>query len=442
MKTSKIVLLVLIFSLVLLSSVSILAQDTVTLTVTWWGSENRHDRTIQVIDMFQAEHPEIVVEYEYSGWGDYWTRVGTQIAGGTVACVMQQDYNYLTDYSKRDLLMPLDDLLDAGAIDVSQVAESIIDSGRVAIDIDGEMTDHVYGVSLGSNSQVYIMDVDAFAEADLDLPAWDWTWDDFEEMAYQMYENTGKWMIAYGPWDDNSTWAYIISTGQMPWNDDSTALGWDNTEPVVEYFARIKRLMDAGAIPSMDMQADVEAASPSHEQSPIIRGEEAIRYQWSNQVVSLFGAAGEGRNFILHPLPRYSGEGSRSANYLKPSMFFSITEGCETVDEAAMFIDYFTNSQEANEVLFAERGVPISTPVREYLQGMVDDTTAMIFDYIAKISEDASPIPPPPPAGYTDINTNVFSPMFVDPVLYGQISPEEGVETFRTEAQAIIDANK
>ncbi|MBN1965017.1 MAG: extracellular solute-binding protein [Anaerolineae bacterium] len=390
--------------------------------------------------MFEAEHPEIDVTYEFSSWGDYWTRVNTQVAGDAVACVMQQDYNYLTEWASRGLLLPLDDLVEAGAINVADVADAIIDSGRVSLDDMGEMTDHVYGISLGSNSQVYIIDVDAFEAAGLELPAWDWTWDDFEELAYQMYDNTGRWMIAYGPWDDNSTWSAIISSGQMPWSEDGTTFGWDDTQPVIDYFARIYRMMEYGAIPTMDMQADIASASPSHEQSPIIRSEEAIRYQWSNQVVSLVNAAGEERNFVLYPLPRIP-EG-RSANYLKPSMFWSITEGCETVDEAALFIDYFTNSMEANEVLFAERGVPIAPAVLEHLSAMVDDTTAAIFDFIAHVSEDASPIPPPPPAGYTDISTNVFSPMFIEPVLYGMITPEEGVTVFREEAQAILDANQ
>lgn len=436
MKQFRFVSVVLVIALLLTTGSALFAQDQTELTITWWGSDNRHDRTIEVIELFEAEHPEIDVTFEFSSWGDYWTRVNTQVAGGTIACVMQHDYNRLTEWGKRGLLMPLDELADSGAINVADVSPAILDSGRVAVD----MTNNVYGISLGTNSQVYILDADAFEEAGMDLPAWDWTWDDFEAMAYEMYEKTGKWMIAYGPWDDNSTWALLISSGQTPFSADGTTLGWDDTEPVVEYFSLIKKLMDDGPIPAMDMQADVEAASPSHEQSPIIRGEEAIRYQWSNQVVSLVNAAGEDRNFVLHPLPRIAG--GQSANYLKPSMFFTITEGCETVEEAALFIDYFTNSMEANDVLFAERGVPIAPAVLEHLSEMVDETTASIFGYIAAISEDASPIPPPPPAGYGDIQTNVFEPMFVEPVLYGMISPEEGVETFRVEAQAILDANQ
>ncbi len=442
MRQLRFVSLMLVIALLLMIGNVIFAQVKTELTITWWGSDNRHNRTIQVIEMFEADHPDIDVTYEFSSWGDYWTRVNTQVSAGAVACVMQQDYNYLTEWASRGLLMSLDDLIESGAINVADVAEPILDSGRVALDATGEMTNHVYGISLGSNSQVYIVDADAFEEAGLELPAWDWTWDDFEQLGYQMYDNTGKWMIAYGPWDDNSTWAMLISSGQMPWSADGTTFGWDDVTPLVEYWSRIKRMMDYGAIPSMDMQADIALASPSHEQSPIIRGEEAIRYQWSNQVVSLFNAAyaaDPNRHFVLQPLPRVAG--GRSANYLKPSMFFSITEGCETVEEAAMFIDYFTNSPEANEVLFAERGVPIAPAVLDHLSELADDTNKAIFEYIDKISEDASPIPPPPPAGYTDILNNVFSPT-VEQVLYGMISPEEGVEIFRTEAQAILDANQ
>ena len=51
-------------------------------------------------------------------------------------------------------------------------------------------------------------------------------------------------------------------------------------------------------------------------------------------------------------------------------------------------------------------------------------------------------IPPPNPVGYTDINTNVYGPMLTEPVLFGLVSAEEGIETYRTEAQAILDANQ
>ncbi|MBI1259741.1 MAG: extracellular solute-binding protein [Chloroflexi bacterium] len=430
MKTPKIVLLMMALVVLLTSVAVVFAQDKIELGVTWWGSQNRHDRTIKVIEMYEAEHPNVDITYEFVGWTDYWTKVNTQAAGGNLACVMQQDYAYLTEWASRGLLVPLDDYLSAGTIDASNISQSVIDSGKV----DGK----VYGLSLGTNSQTYILDADAFAKAGVDLPPKDWTWDDFASVSEAIHDKLGIWGIAYGPWDDANIKSLLISSGQWLFNADGTAIGITDPTPVINHLDMIKKLMDDGAIASMDLQADFTAAGL--EGSPIIEGKEAMRYQWSNQVVALETAAGEGRNFVLYPMPRV--DGGVSPNYLKPSQFFSITKDCANPDEAAKFIDYFTNNADANDVLFGERGVPVSSIIRDHLAAEVDPTTKSIFDYIAEVSQDASPVPPPDPVGYGDLNNNVLAPQFVEPVLYGVESAQDGYNTFVTEADAILAKNK
>lgn len=431
MKISRFALVLsLLVLLLLMSTVAVSGQDVTELGVTWWGSQSRHDRTIEVIEMFEAEHPDIHITYEFVGWTDYWPKVTTQAAGGNMACVMQQDYKFMTEWAQRDLLYPLNDLLESGAIDVSNVSDSVIDSGRV----DGD----VYGISLGMNSQAFILDADLFEEAGIELPAWDWTWDDFEEISTQFHDTLGIWGMAYGIWEEANIKALLISSGQGLFNDDLTAIGVEDPSPVIQHLERMKRMMDAGSIASMEEQADVSA--PGLEGSPIVTGGEAMRYQWSNQVVALYTAAGEDRNLVLYPLPRLVD--GVTPNYLKPSMFFSITDGCETIDEAAMFIDYFTNSIEANDVLLAERGVPISTVILDHLAEMADPVNKQVFDFIAAIGEIAQPVPPPDPAGYTEINENVILPQLTDPVLFGMISAEEGWETFVREANIILEQNQ
>ncbi len=431
MKTSRLSLFLTLLSILLLFTFGsvIRAQDAQELTVTWWGSQARHDRTIELIELFESEHPGLEITYEFSGWGDYWTRVNTQATGGNVACVMQQDYAYLTEWATRDLLMPLDELIESGAIDVSNVDQSVLDSGKV----NGE----TFGISLGTNSQTFILDVDAFEAAGVELPAKDWTWEDFEEISNQIHEASGIWSIAYGPWDDNMMKSVLISSGQWLFSEDGSAIGITEPQVWFDHLARIKRLMDSGAIAPMEEQADIAAAGL--EGSPIVEGNEAIRYQWSNQVVALTTAAGEDRNFILHPLPRVS-EG-QSANYLKPSMFFSITAGCPNPELAAEFINFATNDLEANDILFAERGVPISSEVREYLAEKVDPVTAQIFEFIAEVGEDASPVPLPDPAGWSDVNANVLYPQYIDQVLFGQTTPEEGYDFFVSESNSILAQN-
>ena len=100
---------------------------------------------------------------------------------------------------------------------------------------------------------------------------------------------------------------------------------------------------------------------------------------WSNQIVAVQSAAGEDRNFVLVHLPRP--EGGQPSNYLKPSQFFSITKHAKHPEEAAKFINYFTNNIEANKVLLAERGVPISPKVNEALTPLLGKSQVAISDY-------------------------------------------------------------
>lgn len=429
-KTKAVSLLVAVLLLLTLGGAAIAQDAPMELQMTWWGSQSRHDRTIEVIEMYEAANPNVDIVYEFSNFTDYWPRVNTQAAGGQIACVMQHDYAFLSEWANRGLLAPLDPFIEQGIIDVSDVDPALLDGGR----IDGQ----IYGLSLGTNSPSMIIDVDAFERAGLELPAHDWTWTDFEEIATTLKDELDIWAISYGLWDPQFWRGLYLSLGDNAFNEAGTALGYTDDQPLIDYFNMIRRLQEQGAVASLEESTELSAGGL--EASPIVTGGEAIRYQWSNQVVAIYSAAGEGRNLKLWPLPRP--EGGQSENYLKPSMFFSITSQCEQPEEAAKFINFFTNDLEANEVLFAERGVPISTAVQEHLLPLLDTAGQETFDFIARVTQDASPIPPPDPQGWGDISSNVYDALFIQPVLYGQISVEEGVATLRQEAELILSQNE
>ena len=134
--------------------------------------------------------------------------------------------------------------------------------------------------------------------------------------------------------------------------------------------------------------------------------------------------------------------GGESANYIKPGQFLSVTSNSEHPQEAAAFIDWFTNSIECNEILMAERGVPVSSAVRDALEPLLGIAQQEMFNYIDRVGVDAQPVPPADPPGHTDIINNVWYPQVVDMVAYGQITPEEGVAILREQATAILAANK
>lgn len=410
-----------------------LADDTVELRMTWWGSQDRHDRTIKAIELYQKQNPNVKITYEFSGWSDYWTKLTTMAAGGNLPDIMQHDYAYLGEWTNRGLLAPLDDYAQSGVLNFADVTPSYLDGGRV----NGKLM----GVNIGANSMSIALDVDAFKAAGVDLPAATWTLADYEKTVLALHEKLKIWGDGASLWDEQHWGALYLSTGTWRYAPDGTALGYTDDKVLVDYFAMLVRLIKAGALVPRDVELSDHDALKSIETQPIVTKKAAMAYVWSNQLIAVWKAAGvDTRNFVLVPLPRVVG--GKSANYLKPGQFLGVTSQSRHPKEAAAFINWFTNSIECNQILMAERGVPISSKVRAALKPELGKAQLEMFNYIDRVGQDVQPVPPADPKGHTDIVKNVWYPQVVDPVAYGKITPEQAVGILREQATAILAQNK
>ena len=427
MSPKKITLSLLLIMMLMLSVVGVTAQEPTQVRISWWGSQTRHDLTIAAIELYESQNPNIDIVYEFQGWNDHWTKLSTQAAGGELPDIMQHDYARIEEWVNNSLLLPLDEYVSSGVIDTTNISDTSLAGGMV--------NDQLYGINLGNNSENFTLDADAFAAAGIEIPPDDWTWADFEEIAMKLYEATGKYAI-----DSNITteqlWKslYMSCCNQWSYNADGTALGYEDDQPLVDYYKMLLRLQEAGAMrPYEEM---IAMGDQGVEANPIVTGEAAMAYFWSNQIVATWTAAGEDRNFVMHTVPRF--EGGQPANYIKPSMFFSITSQAKQPEEAAKFINWFVNSVEANQILKAERGVPVSSVVREAMLPSLGKAQAEMFRYLGVVENNNSPIRPADPAKHADVLNNVFIPEFVEPVMYGLITPEEGAALLREEANTIL----
>jgi multiple sugar transport system substrate-binding protein len=403
-----------------------LAQTPITLRIMWWGSKNRHDRTIKVLEMYQAAHPGIKFTYEFTGFDDYWTRLATQAAGGNLPDIIQQDYARLVEWEGNRLMVPLDDFVKDGTIGLSRVPKVSIDGGRV----NGKL----YAINLGNNSQSILLDTDAFKRAGIPLPDQKWSWQDFEQIAVAFRQKRGIFGAGY-EFSDQQVWKSLyIARGQWVFSRDGRSLAVTDDGPLVEHLKMLLRLQKAEAIPSL--QQEISEYHQNIEAQPIVQGKAAMSYQWSNQAVAEAAAAGKGRNYKLVHLPRP--KGGKPSNYLKPSQFFSITAHSKHPKEAAAVIDYFTNSVEANRVLLAERGVPIAPKIQEALKPLLQPVELETIRYVARVQTDGSPLPPPDPEAFAAFQNNVFNPLVRDAVLLGKISPEEGAKVLRAEGNRVL----
>jgi multiple sugar transport system substrate-binding protein len=407
--------------------------EKVELKAIWWGSQTRHEGTIKTIELYQKKNPTVSMVYEFAAWGDYWTKVTTMAAGGQLPDVMQQDYAYVAEWQKRNLLHPLDEYVQSKTIDLSNVSDSLVSSGR----IDNKL----YAVNLGSNSEAIIIDTDAFQQAGIPLPKSDWTWDDFEKIVLDLHQKLG--IYGSGPGLDNiQIWKNIyLGLGQWSYNKDGTALGYTDDQPFANHLHMMLRLMQAGAIPSKQEAIASWGDGDNPEQTPIIQKKGAMQFLWSNQAFAVNKASGEGRHFVLMSLPRTK-KGGPSPNYIKASMFFSVSNQSKNATEAAKFINFFTNDVDANKILMAERGVPISSEIRQQLSPLVPPITQEVFNYVGWVAKEASPTPPPDPVKNTEIYNNVYKPEVIEKVLFGVITPEEGAKVLREKASELLAAAK
>jgi multiple sugar transport system substrate-binding protein len=405
----------------------------VDLKVIWWGSQTRHEGTIKSIELYQQKNPNVSVVYEFAAWGDYWTKVTTMAAGGQLPDVMQQDYAYVAEWQRRNLLHGLDEYVNSKVIDFTNVTDSLISSGR----IDGKL----YAVNLGSNSEAIILDTDVFKQAGVALPTSAWTWEDFEKLVLELHQKTG--LYGHGPGLDNiQIWKNIyLGLGQWAYTNDGTALGYANDKPFADHLAMLLRLMKAGAIPTKQEAIANWGDGDNPEQTPIIQGKGAMQFLWSNQAFAVQRASGEGRHFALMSLPRTT-KGGASPNYIKASQFFSVSNQSKVPAEAAKFINFVTNDIDANKILMAERGVPVSSAVRDALAPLVPPITQEVFGFVGWVAKEASPTPPPDPVKNTEIYNNVYKPEVVEKVLFGVITPEQGAKILRDKATELLASAK
>jgi pectin-derived oligosaccharide transport system substrate-binding protein len=404
-------------------------QQPVQLRFAWWGSQDRHNRTIKAIELFQQRYPWISISYEFAGFQDYFTKMTTQATGGNLPDLMQQDYATIAQWTGNNLLVPLDPYVSDGTIKLDGIPAKSIDGGR----LNGKL----YALNLGNNSQTIVLDMAAFEKAGVPLPATNWTWADFEKATMDLHGKLGIYG-AGGTLDDIQHWKSLyLGTGKWGFSPDGKALGYTDDQPFVDYLKMLMRLQDAGAIPSQQENI-AQYRTQGIETRPIVPAKSAMEYMWSNQLVAVWTAAGADRKFKLNPLPRPPG--GQSENYPKPSQFISITAHSKHPKEAAMFVDFMTNDVEANKILLGERGVPISPKIQEAIKPLLTPAQTEVQNYLAMLEKDSSPLPPPDPAAQQKLQDNLYFPELVDPVLLKRSTPEEAVANFRKEATAMLQS--
>ncbi|WP_106816345.1 ABC transporter substrate-binding protein [Microbacterium timonense] len=398
-----------------------LSDEPVTLRMAWWGGDGRHERTQQVIDLFEEKYPNITVEPEFSDWSGYWEKLATSTAGKNSADVMQMDQLYLASYAARGTLADLGSM----DIDLEGMNPSVRDMGLY----DGTL----YAAPISTSVTAMLVNTDLLDQIGVSLPdnADDWTWEEYQEWGAEVTDAAPAG--TYGaslPFTEYQLQLFVRQHGENLFDSEGVAV---SPETLALWFQNALDLTEAGAAAPASVQA--ESTGLPLDQTPMAVGTVASFPNTATLISAYSGASGA--NIALLPLPRTEG-GVEDFEYAKPGMYWSISSGTEHPAEAAALVDFFLNDPEAAKILGAERGLPANSAA---LDAIYDDLTPQEQSVVAftetreELFGDAPDLVPNGASNIQDILQR-----YQQEVLFGQRTPADAAKAMIAELQQSIDA--
>ena len=388
-------------------------EDQIVLRMAWWGSQVRHDATVAVIEMYEAANPGIKIEYEFYDADGYWTKMNTLVASNEVWDIFQVGGNFPTYMDK---IVTMDQFIEDGIVDVSNTTEEYLNTTRY----NGEQI----GVSSGVNTYGIAYDPALFEEAGAKMPTENWTWEDWREACLKIHEELGIFGSSkMGDKDFEPGATARVNQFDIALNFFATTndqLGFDDPSILEGYFELRKELVDAGAFPDPGAVSEITDIETDF----LVTGEAAMTWVASNQLAALEAAAG--RNLEIVPIPRISSDGPAGLS-VTSSQMLCVSKDSDVPEEAAKFINFFLNDEEANKILAGERGVPVMSHTREAVLEVAEDTTQEVYDFVALVgSFETGEVNPISPESTPIIRDQYY--LLLDQVIYGEKTPAQAAQ--------------
>jgi multiple sugar transport system substrate-binding protein len=392
--------------------------------VAWWGNDDRAQRTLAVIDLFQEAYPTIkVIGEPNGGTPDHFQIINTQLASNNAPDVIQFGGNW-PDYQQ--YLVPLNDYL--GEYLMINTPEQFDQTALIpASDADGNL----YAVSLGTNALVLAYNKTIIEAAGVDLPEDNMTWDELLDYGRELKEKLPDGVV---PFVDNSTnQANYISyfyrqQGTPIWTHDDGGTSYATVETAQAWLQLWADLREEGLLLDADKTYTYTESGP--DSSSLVAGDAVIGMIWSNQIAAYQAAMTDELGAITLP------DGGEDAYTIQMSQYMGINNSSKYPEAAALFINFFVTSPEAGAILKTDRGVPSSPIVRQAIAEESSDTDAAVYRIYDAIADRTIPQDPNLPNDQEFVNELA---LIGQQVAYGVSSVEQAAQDLQTLIERLIE---
>lgn len=176
----------------------------------WAGSEDDTKALEAQLDVVKKQNPDLKVELRTAPWGDFFTKLTTNMASGNMACVTGMNSGMLSSYTAGFVKLTDEDLATAGL--------ATDDFAAGSLDILSNKGD-LYGVPFDVSTMLTYYNADQLSAAGADLPQVGWTFDDFEAIAKKATTG-GKYGFGIGMGDFQWQALPIAKSGVQPASQD------------------------------------------------------------------------------------------------------------------------------------------------------------------------------------------------------------------------------
>ncbi|MFG1704428.1 ABC transporter substrate-binding protein [Nonomuraea sp. M3C6] len=398
-----------------------LSKDPVTLRFTWWGADERHQRTQQVLDLFHKKYPNITVKGEFKDWNGYWESLATTVAANDAPDIIQMDELYLSSYAERGALLDLGTATKY--LKTADFDKSALDTGVVK----GKQ----YALPVGLSTYSIVANTDLLDQFKIKLPDDNtWTWDDFKKVGDEVSKAGGGKVTGVQSLG-------FEAGGLNVWARQAGATLFDEQGKVVvppevltSYWTNIRDLAKQGVTPPPSVT--VERAGGSLDQSGTATNASVFATWWNTQLSSLTTASGAKLKLLKLP---GEAQAKTPGAYYKSSMYWSISSRSKHPAEAALFVDFLANDAEAANILLADRGVPANNKIRAAITPKLPETDKAAVEYLDTVKVGTAPRVTP--NGASSIESIIKR--HTEEVLFDRETPEQAAKSFISELQAEID---
>jgi multiple sugar transport system substrate-binding protein len=366
------------------------------LTMTWWGSDDRHNAYKKALAAFQKENSKIKIRETYSGYDGYFDKFNTNIAGGSAPDLLQMDTALVAQYARKGVLAPIDSYVGE-SLDLTGFAKTLLAAGTV----DGKL----YGVPSGIGVNQLTVNRSGLEDLGLELPDREWTWADLKKVATDVYKKSGGKIYGVDDGGGSTLQCFEVfarEKGETFFSEDGKKLGFtsDTLQEWWEFWAGMRK---ANASPP---PAITSAAHNDLTKNAVVIGKALFSFD-----SGIYGAGGSITDAQLDFLPTPQGDfsGAREGNFVNGGVLLSATKASKKVADSVKIMSFFAQDEGAIKTMQLLRGIPPTEKARNLIASGLTETDKLNManaDYIATRvgkATNALPTPLPPPQGADQI---------------------------------------